>query len=99
MKWPIFIQDRKGRVIYLTQERWEHALAHPGMHDDLLEQIIECVRQGKRKQDVYDPAKFKYIHSFSNLPMGYTDVVVVVKFGWQLEANNFILTAYLVKRW
>jgi len=25
-QWPVFIQDRQGRTIYLTRERWEHAL-------------------------------------------------------------------------
>jgi hypothetical protein len=102
-KWPIFVQDRQDRTIYLTQERWEHALAHPGMHNELLDLVLETIRQGKRRQDHYDPAKFKYTRSFLNLPMSYTHVVVVVKFSWQEKeppiADNFVLTAYLVERW
>ncbi len=29
--WPLFVQDHQGHSIYLTWERWEHALGHPGM--------------------------------------------------------------------
>jgi len=59
---------------------------------------------GIRKQDAYDPAKFKYTRAFQDLPMDYTHIVTVVKFGWKKEApykaNNFVLTTYLVKkRW
>ena len=101
-KWPIFVEDRGGRRIYLTQERWEHALNHPGMHEGLLDDLLETLRKGERKRDTYDPAKFKYNHSVQDLPMSYTHIVVVVKFGWQgipAEANNFVLTAYLVEKW
>ena len=99
---PIFVQDREGYQIYLTQERWEHALDHPGMHEDLLASVLETLQQARRKQDSYDPAKFKYTSGFSGLPTPYTHIVVVVKFGWlgvPAEANNFVLTAYLVERW
>ena len=99
--WPIFIQDRQGHTIYLTWERWQHALDHPGMDEGLLESVLETLRKGRRKQDAYDPAKFKYLHKFPDLPMSYTHSVVVVKFGWRgtpAEANNFVLTAYLIEK-
>jgi hypothetical protein len=102
--WPVFVKDRKGRNIYLTQERWEHALEHPGMGAEQLKQVLETLQTANRKQDAYDPTKFKYAKMFWDLPMDYTHVVVVVKFGWKTKApyvaNNFVLTAYLVKkRW
>lgn len=98
--WPIFVQDQKGRAIYLTRERWEHALDHPGMHEGLLDQVVETLRQGKRRQDPYDPTKFKYTRGFVNLPTSYTHIVVVVMFGFREgEPNNFVLTSYLVERW
>lgn len=102
VSWPIFVQGRWGRAIYLTWERWEHALGHPGMSEDLLERLLETLRRGARKQDRYDPTKFKYIHEFSDLPMSYTHFEVVVKFGWRGEppqANNFVLTGYLIEKW
>lgn len=100
--WPIFVQDRGERQIYLTRERWDHALDHPGMGEYLLDCALETLRKGSRKQDPYDPGKFKYIHECKDLPASYTDMVVVVKFGWQgspSKPNNFVLTAYLVERW
>jgi len=84
----------------LTQERWEHALDHAGMHEGLLVQVLETFRKRERSQDPYDPAKFKYTHGFLNLPMSYTHLVVAVRFGFEEgEPNNFVLTAYLVERW
>ena len=100
--WPIIIQDRQGNSIYLTRERWEHALDHPGMHVGLLSCVLETLRKGKRKQDPYDPAKYKYSQDFTNLPGDYTHIVVVVKFSWHSESprsNNFVLTAYLIEKW
>jgi len=100
--WPITVQDRDERPIYLTAERWEHALEHPGVSNELLGSVLDTLRQGRRKQDEYDLTKYKYSKAFSDLPFDYTHVVVVVKFGWQSDAperpNNFVLTAYLVRR-
>ena len=100
--WPIFMRDRRNSPIYLTGERWEHALDHPGMHTDLLELVLKTVRQGRSKQDAYDPTKRKYIHGFQDLLTPYTHIVVVVKFSWRDDSsvpNNFILTAYLIEKW
>ena len=100
--WPIHIEDKQGRHIYLTQERWEHALGHPGMSDSLLKSAIETIRSGQRTQDKFDPNKYKYSQEFHDLPMLYTHFVVVVKFGWKdhpPQANNFVLTAYMIEKW
>ncbi len=97
---PIRVRDRYGHSIYLTTERWEHALEHPGMSSRLLDNVLSTLRTGRRRQDRMDPFKFFYKKAFANLPIGYTHVVVVVKFGWRADkpsvANNFVLTAYLV---
>lgn len=71
------------------------------MHEDLLESVLSTLRKGRRKQDAYDPAKYKYIYEFLNLPMSYSHMVVVVKYGWQgvpSKTNNFVLTAYLIEK-
>jgi hypothetical protein len=98
--WLIHVRDRDGRRIYLTAERWEHALEHPGMAERLLRHVLATLRSGRRKQDRFDPAKFFYKKRFANLPLGHTHIVVVVKFGRRRDdptaANNFVLTAYLV---
>ena len=100
--WPIFVQDRQGHSIYLSRERWGHALDHPGMDESLLEPVLDTLRQGRRKQDIYDPSKYKYLYEFPDLLMPYTHIIVVVKFGWRgrpTEENNFVLTAYLIEKW
>jgi hypothetical protein len=99
--WPIFVEERQGHTIYLTSERWEHALDHPGMDEELLESVLDALRFGRRKQDPYQPDKYKYLYPFPDLPTPYTHIVVVVKFGWQNsppETNNFVLTAYLIEK-
>jgi len=100
--WPIHVIDREGRPIYLTRERWEHALDHPGMHPGLLRVVLGTVRAGRRKRDAQLSDTFRYIRRVPGLPGDYTHVVVVVKFGYTLteplEPNNFVLTAYLVER-
>ncbi len=70
--WPIFVQDRQGHAIYLTWERWEHALGHPGMDEGLLESVLETLRQGRRKQDPYDAAKHKYLYDLNSSSNLYT---------------------------
>lgn len=100
--WPIFVKDKRGHAIYLTTERWEHALDHPGMNDGLLDTVLKTLRQGRRKQDAFEMNKFKYSYRFPNLPLSYTHMVVVVKFGKQdipSQENNFILTAYMIEKW
>lgn len=100
--WPIYIQDKEGRVIYLSKERWKHALRHTGMSEALLPKVLTTVKTGKRKVDIYDPNKYKYIRSFRELPSGFTHLIVVVKFSLMPEhpgeENNFVLTAYLINR-
>lgn len=102
ISWPIYIRDKEGREIYLTEERWKHALRHTGMSDALLPKVLATVRMGKRKADEYDPTKFKYSRSFRELPSDFTHLIVVVKFGIMPQhpdkENNFVLTAYLVNR-
>ncbi|MFQ5593476.1 MAG: hypothetical protein ACE5HA_04945 [Anaerolineae bacterium] len=98
-KWPIFVRDRRGREAYLTRERWDHALDHPGMSEVRLDHLLQTLRTGHRKQETLDPVKYKYRKAFDDLPEPYTQFVVVVKFGWDrhdpTKENNFVLTAYL----
>ena len=50
IRWTV--QDRDGKSIYLSQERWEHifdALNHPEM-EDYEEELRETVRTGSRSR-------------------------------------------------
>ncbi len=102
-KWPIFAKDKRGREIYLTKERWRHALDHPGMTERLLDSVLLTLKVGGRKQEALDPSKYKYRRRFEDLPEDYTHIVVVAKFGIDSvdpsKENNFVLTAYLVEEY
>ena len=77
------------------------SLQETGIAEGLLESVLETVHQGRRKQDPYDAAKYKYLYEFPDLPVPYTHIVVVVKFGSRgspPEANNFVLTAYVIEK-
>jgi hypothetical protein len=100
IRWTV--QDRYGNDIYLTQERWEHIIDpinHPEMQE-YEEELKETVRAGSRKQDSLNPQKYRYSKEFSNLPADNTRVVAIVLFRLhergvgEIEANNFIVTAY-----
>jgi hypothetical protein len=98
------VNDRWGNEIYLTDERWAHIVE---THEEMMNyqgHALITVRTGQRRQDPFDPTKYKYSKRFRDLAVGFTHVVVVVKFAWREEPqggetpNNFILTAYQVSR-
>jgi hypothetical protein len=101
--WPIYVADRRGYSIYLTRERWDHALGHPGMSHDLLEVLLETIRSGRRRQDAYTTDKVIYTLESFDLPDPYTHMVAIVKMGWRYRtteaSNNFVLTSYLIQKW
>jgi len=76
-------------------------------HDEMVDychHIFTTVRTGQRRQDDFDPSKYKYSKRFTDLQEGFTHVVVVVKFSHHYDSqgvekpNNFVLTAYQVSR-
>jgi len=98
------VTDRWGNIVYLTEERWQHILE---THDEMLgyrTHLLETIRRGRRKQDRLDPGKYQYSMGFDDLPIGFTHVIVLVKFSWKAGPkggevpNHFVLTAYQVYR-
>ena len=88
------VTDKWGNEIRLTDERWEHIIENHWELEDYLDEILETVRVGRRKQSADVPSKYKYSKAFEYLPHDYTHIVVVVK----LEPDNFIITAYPIRR-
>ncbi len=97
--WPIYLTDRYGHVIYMTEERWRHAKRHRGMSDEILPKVLTTLRESKRRQEEPFSDVFRYEKSFHRLPRGYKSVVVVVKFEFDpfnvYKENNFVMTAYM----
>ena len=53
------IEDKSGRLIYLSHERWSHIHKHPEMPNKL-EQIKETLVQPLKIVDVDDAVKYYY---------------------------------------
>ncbi len=95
------VQDKDGRSIYLTEERWRHIVEperHPEMAD-YEEELKLTLRSGQRTQDSLVPNKFYYLKAFRNLPEGNSHIIAVVLFTFFTEEgrtvpNNFVVTAY-----
>jgi hypothetical protein len=98
------VSDRWDNEIHLAEERWQHILETHEEMANYRAHLLTTVRTGRRRQDAFDPSKYKYVKRFTDLPEEFTHVVVVVKFPQQVTAqgvevpNNFILTAYQVLR-
>jgi hypothetical protein len=88
MSWSV--KDRWGNVIALTDERWRHIVEGHWELTDFLDQVLETIRLGTRKQHPVDPDKYRYSKRFSDLPHGYTHIFVLVR----LAPNKFVITAY-----
>ncbi len=96
------VQDQYGNSIYLTQERWEHIIDpnnHPEM-EGYEEHLKATIRQGRRRQEMLNPRKYRYYRSFDDLPDHVNHIVAIVLFGFDVDErgqtipNNFVATAF-----
>ena len=96
------VRDHYGNDIYLTRERWEHIVEpvnHPEM-SDFERHLEETIRSGKRKQDILNPQKYRYIKAFEDLAADNTHIIAIVLFRFRENEigepapNNYIVTAY-----
>jgi len=45
------VRDRDAREIYMTEERWKHITTRHGELDGHLDNVLDTLRWGKRRQD------------------------------------------------
>lgn len=94
------VHDRYGNEIYLTQERWAYILRYHPQLEGLLQEFLDTLRKGRRKQEPADPNRYKYYLPCSLLPPDYNTIVAVVKFSMAISpdgafvTNNFVITAW-----
>jgi hypothetical protein len=62
--------------------------------EDFLQEVLDAIRKGRRRQDPIDPHKYKYLLAVDGLPFDLTHIVVVVR----IAARKFVLTAYGIER-
>ena len=85
-KWTA--HDRYGNAIYMTQERWDYILRYHDELDGLLDELLDTLREGRRRQDPANPSKYKYHRCCDALPTEYNTIVVVVKFSTQVRPDG-----------
>ncbi len=94
------VQDRDGREIYLTEERWEHIITgHPELRAHL-DEVLATLRLGRRQQQPHDPQAYVYRKASDILRSPFNGILVVVTFRFQadgagkLNPNNFVVSAW-----
>ncbi len=87
---PWFVKDRWGNEIVSTDERWQHIIEGHWELTNLLNEVLETVQLGTRRQFADAPTKYRYARKFANLPHGHTHIFVIVR----LASNKFVITAY-----
>ena len=89
-KWTV--RDRRGREIYITEERWRHIVEGHEELGEHFDDVLETVRKGRCKQDAILPHKYTYTCRCEDLPGDFDRIVVKVVFN--PGNNNFIVTAW-----
>jgi hypothetical protein len=94
------VKDQLGHEIYLTDERWQHICEEYPEMRGYRRQTLETVRRGHRFQDSIRPQVYLYYRDYQGLPYNNTTIVVVVHFGFSPDEseNNFVMTAYQIRR-
>jgi len=98
-KWTV--RDRLENEIYLTEERWRHILESRPEMEPFLDEFLETIRTGRRKQDSLLPDKFFYHKRFEVLLPENNHLVSVVLFRFRTAAdgtsqpNNFVVSGWM----
>ncbi len=97
-KW--FVRDHGGREIYLTEEQWEHIVSQHRELRNQLDDVLNTVRRGRRRQQPQDPQAYVYRLRCDTLRPPFNGILVVVVFRFEqrendgMIPNNFIVTAW-----
>lgn len=98
-KWSV--HDSDGREIYLTEERWEHIVSGHSELQNHLEDVLNTVRRGRRRQQPQDPQAYVYRLRCGTLRPPFNGILVVVVFRFapsenngDIVANNFVVSAW-----
>ena len=95
-------RDRNGHEIYMTEERWRHILEYHPELEGYLDNVLNTLKTGRRKQEPAEPYKYRYYKRCDDLLPDYNHIVVIVVFtiGEHPDGttfhNNFVTTAWPV---
>jgi hypothetical protein len=85
------VQDRVGREIYLTEERWQHIITGHRALTEHLDDVLKTLQSGRRRQDSVQPFKYFYHRRCTTLPGYYNSITVVVL---SRGDNRYVVTAW-----
>lgn len=90
------IRDRYGNEIYLTEERWEHIRVRHEELEGRLDDLLDTLRFGQRRQEALEPQKYRYRRAYDDLRYGFNHIVAVVVFRHSDLGitNSFVVTAW-----
>ena len=99
VKWTV--RDRWNNEIYLTEERWQHILESRPEMESFLDEFLETIQTGRRKQDALLPDKFFYYKRFDELLPENNHMIAVVLFRFRSavdetsHSNNFVVSGWM----
>jgi hypothetical protein len=99
-KWEV--RDRYGNKIYMTAERWAHALENRPWLANYHAHVLTTLRMGRRAQDPLNARKYKYYWPCDELLPEFNHLVVIVLFGELTNAegatmpNNYVTNVWAV---
>ncbi|QTA90626.1 Uncharacterized protein dnm_066870 [Desulfonema magnum] len=97
-KWTV--QDRYGNMIYMTEERWNHILESRPELEPFLDEFLETIRTGRRRQDALIPNEYRYYKQFDELLPDNNHLVTVVIFKTRVDdAGNYVRNNFVVTGW
>ena len=98
MRWDV--HDRYGNQIYLTEERWFHALEKRPWLEAYFDEVLETIQRGRRQQEQLQPYKYKYYSPCEALKPEFSHLVVMVVFRETIdEVGQMISNNYVVNVW
>lgn len=95
-----FIRDRDDHEIYLTETQWQHIVSRHNELREHLDDVLNTVRRGRRRQQPQDPQAYVYRRACDTLRTPFNGILVVVVFRFtqrddgEMIPNNFIVTAW-----
>jgi hypothetical protein len=98
-------RDRYGNLVYITAERWQHALEKRPWLSTYLDDVLDAIRRGRRRQDSLNPRKYRYYWPCAVLEPEFNTLVVIVLFGeiadetGQTISNNYVVNVWAVYRY
>jgi len=89
-KWTV--RDCRGREICLTEERRKHIIERHEELSEHLDDVLDTVRKGHRRQDVNLPYRYTFMRRCEDLPDDFDHIMVKAIF--TTEGNNLIVTEW-----